>query len=93
VKKCIDVYHHICDNLDQKFDSPECREIRKHMEACPDCRAYLDSLKKTVVLYRSLPAPHISRSAHARLFKIINLNNPSHSILKRRTRKLSRRGR
>lgn len=70
--KCNDVYLYICDNLDQHLDSPRCREIRKHIEGCPDCTAYLDSLKKTIVLYRSAPATSIPQAVHRRLIKLIN---------------------
>lgn len=70
--KCPDVYLFICDNLDQDINSPRCREIRKHLEGCTDCSAYLESLKKTVVLYRSFPAPHLPRRVHTQLVKAIN---------------------
>jgi anti-sigma factor RsiW len=69
--KCNQVYLHICDNLDQKIDSPRCRQIRTHLDTCPDCRAYLESLKKTVTFYRALPVPNISRKAHRELFSTI----------------------
>jgi anti-sigma factor RsiW len=69
--KCSDVYRHICDNLDQRLGTRRCREIRRHLGACPDCRAYLESLKATVVLYRSLPAPPLPKGAHDRLIRAL----------------------
>jgi anti-sigma factor RsiW len=72
--KCKDAYIYICDNLDADLNSPECREIRKHLVDCPDCTAYLDSLKKTVHLYRTAPVPEVTPAIHSRLFKIIKLN-------------------
>jgi anti-sigma factor RsiW len=85
--RCTDVYLFICDNLDQDIDSPRCREIRKHLEGCPDCSAYLASLKQTVVLYRAVPAPHMPRRVHARLVKAINsLNTAGGGTPKRRRR-------
>ncbi len=74
MKQCDRVYRHICDNLDQSLDSPRCREIKKHLEGCPDCRAYLASMKQTVSLYHSLPAPRPSRALHARLLRAIALS-------------------
>jgi len=73
VNTCREIYRHICENLDEDLSSPRCRQIRKHVDACPDCRAYLDSLKKTVALYRELPAPELTRSAHAELLETIRL--------------------
>jgi anti-sigma factor RsiW len=69
--KCTDVYRHICDNLDQKIDSPRCRQIKKHLATCPDCLAYLDSLKTTVALYRAVPAPPVPRTAHSNLLRAL----------------------
>jgi anti-sigma factor RsiW len=65
--KCREVYLHVCDNLDQDIRSPKCRLIRKHLESCPDCAAFLQSLKKTVSLYRAVPAPPLPKTAHRRL--------------------------
>jgi anti-sigma factor RsiW len=73
MKACREIYQHICDNLDEDLSSPRCKQIKRHIDACPDCRAYLDSLKKTVILYRKLPVPPVSRSAHANLLKSIRL--------------------
>ncbi|MBI5021850.1 MAG: hypothetical protein HZB59_10480 [Ignavibacteriales bacterium] len=53
--KCGDVFTYICDKLDQNIDSPKCRIIKKHLDECPKCTAYLDSLKRTILLYRAYP--------------------------------------
>jgi hypothetical protein len=73
---CRDIFRHICVNLDQELDSPECRSIRKHIEDCPDCVAYLDSLKKTVKLYREYPNPTVPAKVRRRLFVTLNLPVP-----------------
>ena len=59
---CKQMYTHICDNLDQDIDSPQCREIKRHLDDCPNCVAYLDSLKKTIILYREYPNPKALKS-------------------------------
>ena len=64
---CRQVYQHICDHLDEDLASPRCRRIRHHLEGCPDCMAYLDSLKKTIILYRSAPTPTVPRIIHRSL--------------------------
>jgi predicted anti-sigma-YlaC factor YlaD len=70
--KCKEVYHEICDSLDQDLNSPRCREIKKHLEECPDCKEYLSSMKKMVVLYRTVPAPQISTAVSKNLSTAIN---------------------
>lgn len=73
---CRKAYRYICDNLDERLDSPRCRQIRQHLEKCPNCRAYLDSIKKTVALYKSETAPIIPASAHRRLMKAMDTEMP-----------------
>jgi len=71
--KCSDVFRHICENLDQKLNAPECREIKKHIDRCPNCVAYLDSLKKTILLYREYPHPRLRNKARRRLQSTLKL--------------------
>ena len=72
--KCTDVYLHICDNLDQRLGTRRCREIRAHLRLCSNCSAYLASLKRTVILFRSVPAPRLPRAAHDRLIRALRKN-------------------
>ncbi len=71
--KCEDVYLHICDHLDEDISSPRCRMIREHLDACPNCQAYLDSLKKTITLYKAIPEPSVPAQTHKQLFKAISV--------------------
>ena len=64
---CQDVANYICENLDEKINSPLCREIKKHLHTCPDCSANLLTLKKTVQFYRRYPTPKLSRLCHKEL--------------------------
>lgn len=70
---CADVYSHLCDNLDSKLDSESCRKIKAHLKECRNCSALLDSLKKTIYLYRHYPAPKIPAKARKELFAIIHM--------------------
>jgi predicted anti-sigma-YlaC factor YlaD len=47
-----ELYHKICDYLGGDLDSPMCKEVREHLESCPECRVFFDSIKKTVILCR-----------------------------------------
>ncbi len=70
---CLDVAKHVCGDLDEHMDSPECRAIRKHMESCPNCTAYLDSLKKTVLIYQHIPDKRFPKRARKKLFATLKL--------------------
>lgn len=70
---CAHVFRHICENLDADLNSPQCREIKQHIESCSNCTALLDSLKKTVSLYRTLPIPTIPASSRRELYSVLSL--------------------
>jgi predicted anti-sigma-YlaC factor YlaD len=65
--KCREVFNYICDNLDERMDSPQCRAIHSHLARCPNCLAYLDSLKKTIHLYRAYPESRLPEKARKKL--------------------------
>ncbi len=56
---CEEVLNFICDNLDENADSPRCKAIYSHIESCEKCAAYLDSMKKTIRLYRQYSPPEL----------------------------------
>ncbi len=70
--KCETVYLHICDHLDEDIDSPRCRQIKRHLDDCPDCREYLASIKSTIALYRAMPDPPVPADTHRDLFRTIS---------------------
>jgi hypothetical protein len=71
--RCNEVAKYVCENLDEHLNSRRCREIKKHLQACPKCTKQLDSLKKTVFLYRNCPTPGISDKTHKKLMAGLSL--------------------
>lgn len=59
------------EHLDVNLSSMGFKEIKKHLDRCPNCDAYLDSVKKTIKLYRIIPHPHIARAVRRRLFSVV----------------------
>ena len=72
--RCGKVAHHIQTELDVDLDARKCREIKRHLERCPNCTAYLDSLKKTVLLYKRYPDPHVPSRTRETLFAILKIS-------------------
>jgi hypothetical protein len=68
---CGEVYDHLCDNLDAKLDSESCRRIKAHIKGCRHCSSLLNSLKKTVTLYKTYKAPALSESCRQELFELV----------------------
>jgi hypothetical protein len=50
---CPDLLPELADFIDGTAGTEVCAEIEKHMSECPDCRIIVDTLKKTVYLYRT----------------------------------------
>ena len=59
--------------LDGEASEHLCAEIEEHMAHCEDCRIVVDTLSKTVLLYRELPQPTLSAGARERLFRSLDL--------------------
>ena len=51
--ECDDVRDQLADFLDEDAVAELCREIEAHMKHCPNCRVYVDTIRKTVVLYQA----------------------------------------
>ena len=65
--RCSEVAKYVCENLDEHLNSRRCREIKKHLQTCLKCTKQLDSIKKTVFLYRNCATPGISAQTHKKL--------------------------
>jgi len=70
---CPDVLNHICEELDTKLTTAQCRELKRHLAKCPNCTAYLDSLKTTIKLYSSTPSKHPPQELRKQLFATLKL--------------------
>ncbi|MBI5444657.1 MAG: zf-HC2 domain-containing protein [Deltaproteobacteria bacterium] len=49
---CREIFENLSAYIDAELDPSLCDEIEKHMEGCNPCVAFLNTLKKTVVLYK-----------------------------------------
>ncbi len=52
---CRDLLGHLSDYLDGDAETSLCAEIERHLATCPDCQVVVDTLAKTISLYRDLP--------------------------------------
>lgn len=73
-ENCRHLLHELSDYLDGSASAEVCAEIERHLADCEDCTAVVDTMRKTVHLYRNLPPPEMSADARARLFKTLDLS-------------------
>ena len=65
----------ISNYLDGEATAELCAEIEHHLAGCPDCRVVVDTLRKTITLYRELPQPELPPDARLRLYKSLDLSD------------------
>jgi len=49
---CDSVLEQLSDYIDADAREELCQAIQDHLKHCPDCRVYVDEVKKTIVLYQ-----------------------------------------
>ena len=74
--------HHNCkhllgslsDYIDGELGSAVCSEIEQHLQDCENCRIVVDSLRKTVYLYKvTAGTPAMPTDVRERLYKRLDL--------------------
>ena len=57
---CVNLLRQLSAYIDDELPSDICREIRRHLGACPNCEVFIASLQHTVTLCRHRPAPELT---------------------------------
>lgn len=70
---CRELLQDLNDYIDGELDVQLCQEIERHMAGCENCRIVVDTLRKTVLLYRSLPSEPMPADVELRLYKCLKL--------------------
>jgi len=72
--ECQHLLANMSNYLDGEASAELCAEIERHLSSCADCRAVVDTLRKTVSLYHQLPQPEMPPDARSRLYKSLDLS-------------------
>jgi hypothetical protein len=60
--------------MGEDLDAPACKEVAEHLESCPNCKVYLDTVKKTVTICRENEKnEELPKEVKSRLYKVLNL--------------------
>ncbi len=71
--KCTRSIEDICGQLGEDITSEKCDQIKKKLADCPECCAYVDTIKRTVELYRMTPEKEVPDDVHKRLISKLQL--------------------
>ena len=71
---CKELMSHICDSLGEDLDSPKCVNIKDHLESCPNCQKYFDSVDSTIKFYKKYNV-ELNDEGHQRLLSVLGLDD------------------
>jgi predicted anti-sigma-YlaC factor YlaD len=74
--KCQEMLGALSDFIDGELQAQLCAEIEAHMRECPDCRVMVDTLRKTVMLYRTYGQSQMPDDVQHRLYAVLDLETP-----------------
>jgi anti-sigma factor RsiW len=64
---CREVFARLSEYLDEELDAGLCDSLEAHLDGCPPCRKFLESLRRTIGLVGSLEAPALDRETRRRI--------------------------
>jgi anti-sigma factor RsiW len=72
--KCREMLGALSDYIDGELEERLCAQIEAHMRDCPDCQVMVDTLRKTVVLYRTHGRVEVPADVQSRLYTVLDLD-------------------
>ena len=75
MKRCKDMLGALSDYIDGELEERLCAEIDEHMKECPDCRIVVDTLRKTVLLYRTHGQAEIPQDVLSRVHLALDVES------------------
>ena len=70
---CKEMLGSLSDYIDGDLEAQLCAEIEQHMAGCGNCRVVVDTLSKTVSLYREVGHEPVPPEAKDRLYAVLKL--------------------
>jgi len=67
--ECRALFERLSDYLDGELEAEVCSKLDLHLSGCPPCRAFLESLRRTVALTRDLPPTPLPEEMRRRLLE------------------------
>ncbi len=70
---CNELFAQLSDYIDGDLEAAVCAELEAHLAGCADCRVMVDTVRKTIYLYRT-GAPHeLPPDVQERLYRVLRL--------------------
>jgi anti-sigma factor RsiW len=73
-QKCTNLLGSLSDYIDGELQADLCAELEQHIEGCDNCRIVVNTLRRTIELYRESNEPvALSDDVRDRLFKKLDM--------------------
>jgi anti-sigma factor RsiW len=70
---CEELRQQLAGYFDGELDPRLCVELERHLRGCDPCRVFVDSLRRTILLYRDYGRAPAPSGARARLIRVLKL--------------------
>lgn len=70
-QQCLEMFTRLSEYLDQEVEPVTRRKIEAHLERCPACKVCMETLKRTVDLYRNTDQVPLPDDVARRLMKLV----------------------
>jgi len=69
--KCEDMLRMLNDYVDGDVDISVCKEFEKHLTGCDPCKVVVDTIRKTITLYKGSEVYEVPAEFHTRLYETL----------------------
>lgn len=71
---CNEFVRQLSDYIDGDLDASLCAELEVHLAECRDCRVLVDTVRKTIMLYRGEAPAALPLDVQQRLLRVLGLD-------------------
>jgi anti-sigma factor RsiW len=70
---CQELLTQLSDYIDGELETALCSELELHLTLCPNCRVMVDTVRKTITLYRGQASDCLPGEVQERLYNVLKL--------------------
>lgn len=70
---CGELLRRLSDYIDGELEAALCAQLESHLAGCADCRLIVDTMRKTITLYRSQTPVELPSAVAERLYGVLKL--------------------
>lgn len=73
--KCREMLGRFSDYIDGDLEAALCAELEAHLEGCADCQVVIDTMRRTITLYRDQATTELPAAVAERLYQALDLTD------------------